>query len=89
MPLVGDVHQHPGEELERVHGLGARRRAVGLVGPVGDRLRRPVVGQPFQGDGIPRAVPREPGGKGPVILGHPDGRALFVIDPQRGGRARI
>gem|GEM_PF-4867544 len=37
VPLVGDVDQHAGQELERVHRLGARRRAVGLVGPVGDR----------------------------------------------------
>ena len=61
VPLVGDVHQHPGQELKRVHGLGARRRAFGLARPIGHRFRRPVVGEPFQGDGIPRAVPREHG----------------------------
>ena len=31
MALVGDVHQHPGEELQRVHGLGPCRRALGLI----------------------------------------------------------
>jgi hypothetical protein len=40
--LVGDVDQDPGEELERVHGLGARRRALGLVGAIHHRLRGPV-----------------------------------------------
>jgi hypothetical protein len=35
--LVGDVHQHPGQELERVGGFGARRRALGLVRPVRQR----------------------------------------------------
>ena len=52
----------------------ARRRSVRPVGTVGGRFRRPVVRQPLQRDGIPRAVPREPGGKGAVVFRHPDGR---------------
>ncbi len=72
--FVRDVDQHPGQELERVNRLGARRRALGLVGPVRHRRRGPVVGQPLQGDGIPRAVVRESGREGPVLLRHPDGR---------------
>jgi len=55
--LVGDVHQHPGEELERVDGLGARRRALRLVGAVGDRFHGPVVGEPVQRDGLSLSPP--------------------------------
>ena len=51
--LVGDVHEHPGEELQPVHRLGARRRAFGLVGAIGHGLGGPVVRQPLQRDGIP------------------------------------
>jgi hypothetical protein len=40
---VGDVHEHPGEELERVGGLGPRRRALRIVGAVRHRLRGPVI----------------------------------------------
>ena len=63
--FVRNVHQDPGQEFQGAQGLGARRRrAVRLVRPVGDRFRRPVVGEPLQRDGMPRAVPREPGGEG-------------------------
>ncbi len=45
---VGDVDEHPRQELERVGGLGARRRTFRLVGPVRHGLRGPVVRQPFR-----------------------------------------
>ena len=69
--LVGDVHQHPGQERERVDGLGARRRALGLVRPVRHRRGGAVVGQPLQCDGIPRTVPGESGGERAIVLRHP------------------
>jgi len=74
VPLVGDVDQHPRQELERVHGLGARRRAVGLVRPIDHDLGGTVVREPLSCDGIPCTVPGEPSGEGLVLLGHPDGR---------------
>ncbi len=49
---VGDVHQHPGRGRERVHRLGARRRAVRRVRAVRRGLRGPVVAEPFQRDRI-------------------------------------
>jgi hypothetical protein len=73
MPLVRDVHQHPSQELERVGRLGARRRALRLVGPVRHGLGGPVVRQPFERHGIPRTVPGEPSGKRAVLLRHPHG----------------
>jgi len=72
VPLVGDVHQYPGQELERVGGLGARRRALGLIGRVRHRLGGAVVGQPLQFDGIPGTVAREAAGKRAIVLGDPD-----------------
>jgi hypothetical protein len=69
--LVGDVHQHPGQELERVGGLGARRRALGRVRPVRHRLVGAVVGQPLQRDGIPGAGAREAGGERAIVHGDP------------------
>jgi len=33
--LIGDIDQHPGQELQRVNGLGARRRALRLIGAIG------------------------------------------------------
>ncbi len=69
--LVGDVHQHPGQELERVGGFGARRRALGRVRPVRHRLGGAVVGQPLQRDGIPGAVAREAGRERAIVLGDP------------------
>ena len=33
-PFVRNVHEHPGEELQWVHRLGAGRWPLGLVGPV-------------------------------------------------------
>lgn len=68
------MDEHPREKLQRGRGLGAGGGALGLVGAIGDGLGRPVVGQSFQGDGIPCAVPREAGREGPIVLGDPDGR---------------
>ncbi len=67
------MDQHPGQALQRVHGLGAGRWPLGLVGPGRHRLRAAVVRQPFQRDGIPRTVAREPGGEGAIVLRHPHG----------------
>ena len=53
--------QHPREKLQGVGRLGAGGGALGLVGAIRHDLRRAVVRQPLQGDGIARAVPREPG----------------------------
>jgi hypothetical protein len=69
--LIGDVHQHPGQKLQRVHGLRARRGSVGLVRPVRDRRRGPVIRQPLQRDRIPRAVAREARRERAIVLGHP------------------
>ena len=74
VPLVRDVDQHPREGLQRAGCLGAGGGAFGLVGAIRHRLRGPVVRQALQCDGIPRAVPREPGGQGPTILGDPHRR---------------
>ncbi len=63
VPLVGDIAQRPGQELQRVTGLGPRRRSLGLVRPVPDRRGGSVVGQPFEYGRIPRAVPGESGGE--------------------------
>lgn len=38
MPLVGDVHEHPGQELERVGGLGPRRSPLRLMRAMRHRL---------------------------------------------------
>jgi hypothetical protein len=65
------MDQHPGEELERVYRLGARRRTVRLVGPVRHRLRGSVVRQALQHDGIPGAVAREAGGERAIVHGEP------------------
>lgn len=70
---VGHVHQDPGEYLRRVHGLGARRRPP-TCPPVRHRLCGPVVRQPFERHGIPRALSGGSRSKGPVLLGHRAGR---------------
>jgi len=59
VPRVRHVHAHPGEALQRVHGLGARRRAPGLGRPAGHRVRAAVVGQPLQRDRMAGVVSRE------------------------------
>ena len=41
----------------RLASVGARRRAVGLVGAIGHDRGGPVVRESLQGDGIPGAVP--------------------------------
>ncbi|OBQ31858.1 MAG: hypothetical protein AN485_23020, partial [Anabaena sp. MDT14b] len=61
------------QKLQRVGGLGARRRAVRLVGPVRHRLRGAVVRQALQRDRIPRTVPGESGDERAIVLGHPHG----------------
>ena len=71
LPLVRNVHEHPGQELERVGGLGPRRGALGLVRPVRHRLGGAVVGQALQRHGIPRAVPSEPRRERAIVLGDP------------------
>jgi hypothetical protein len=72
--LVGDVDEHAGQELERVHNLRSRRRALGLVRPVRHGLGGAVMREPLQRDRIAGAVPGEPGGEGAIVLGDPDGR---------------
>ena len=67
------MHEHPGQELERVHGLRARGRAFRLVGALGLGLGGPVVRQPSERHGIPRAVPGESGGEGAIVLRDPHG----------------
>ena len=69
--LVGKVDPHPGQELQRVGGLGARRRTLGRVGPVGHGPGGAVGRQPLQRDGIPRAVAHEAGGKRAIVLRTP------------------
>jgi hypothetical protein len=66
--LVGRVDPHPGQELQRVSGLGARRRTLGRVGPVGHGLRTAVVGEAFQRDrqGARRRGPGMCGAAGPL-----------------------
>ena len=73
--LVGDVDQHARQRLERVHSLGARRRAVRLVRPKGHDLRGAVVRESLQRDRIAGAVPGEPRGEGAVE--HPAGEELL------------
>ncbi len=79
MPLVRSVHEHPGQELERVGGLGARRGSVGLVGAIRHRLRGPVVRQPLQRDGIPGAVAREARRERAIVLGDPKGSSQTAV----------
>ena len=50
MALVGNVDQDPGGELQGVDGLGPRRRALGLVGPV--VAQRAVSTQGSRGAGL-------------------------------------
>ena len=45
--------------------------AVGLVGAVGHGLGGPVIREPLQGEGIPRAIAREPDREGSIVLGNP------------------
>ena len=72
--LVGNVDQHPRQELQGVLGFGARGGTLRRIGAVGHRLRAPVVRQPLKRHRIPRVVPREPGREGPIILGNPHRR---------------
>ncbi|HEY5112768.1 MAG TPA: hypothetical protein VIJ45_01480 [Coriobacteriia bacterium] len=65
--------EHASEELQRIHGLAARRRAAALVRAVGHVAGAGVVGHPLQGHRIARAISREPLGKGAVVLVHPHG----------------
>ena len=71
--LVRDVHQEPGQELQRVHRLGPRRWPLRLVGAIRHRLSGPVVRQPLQRDGIAGAVAREAHRERAIVLGDPDG----------------
>lgn len=45
--------------------------AFRLIGAIHHRLRGPVVRQPLQRYGMPRALPREAGREGPIVLGDP------------------
>jgi len=65
----------------------ARRRAVGLVRPIGHDLGGPVVREPLQRDGIPRAVARESGRERAVVLRDPDGRVHVESGVQPGQHA--
>ena len=44
--VLSDVHQHLGQELERVGGFGPRRRTLRFIGAIGHGLGGSVVGEP-------------------------------------------
>lgn len=70
---VGDVHQHPGEELQRVHNLSARRRAVRLVRSIRRRRGGAVLRQRYKRLRIPRTIFGELSGSCAVHHGHAEG----------------
>lgn len=72
-PLGGDVHEHPSDELERVSGFGVRRGPLRLVGAICHVLHGSVIGEPFEPDRIPRAVPGVSGGEGAIVIRDSDG----------------
>ena len=58
-------------ELTSYVEIGPRRWPLRLVGAIRHRLRGPVIRQPLQRDGMPRAVPGEPGRERAIVLGDP------------------
>ncbi len=85
--FVGDMAPRPGQELQRVDGLGPRRWPLRHVGAIRHRLRGPVVRQPLQRDGIPCAVPGEASGERAIVLRHPKGptqTAVWTWNPECG-----
>jgi hypothetical protein len=79
VPLVGDVHEDPGEELKRVGGFGPRRRTVRLVRAIGHGLGGAVVGQPLERDRIAGAVPGESGSEGTIVFRDPKGSSQTAV----------
>lgn len=67
LALVRNVADDPGQELQDIRGLGARRRPGRLVGVVGDRVVVFLVRQAAERDGLAGAVASEPDGEAAVI----------------------